>query len=405
MSDLHKNKNILIFSKFFSDLGGYGSLAVFPAFILFLTDNSLYVALFLVCRILGSFLAGLVASRILHSKTKAILVAADISRVIFIFIFMIIINIVNFDSATLTVLVIAFLLGFGQAIYNIGINANIPKLVAQEYITKTNVNLSVASSISVVASGLVIALGIILFGYKGGLIEVILFYVLSAIFTYVLNFKHTAVSSTEHKKHTSFVKGYAELKKHAFIIMMMMVTFIDTLASGSHNVGRPILASQINHQNLGVYASLLLSTWALGKISGSLLAKKFINKASNNKLVLLFVCGVFIMSASFITAYNIPIIIFIFLFLIVAGLGDGFAEVTFISRLQKLNEGLRVLAFSWVSMAQTIGFAIGITLSGVLLQVLPLGITVITFHSIPIISCLIFFLIIFSKTSKVDELA
>ncbi|MGV3278647.1 MFS transporter [Rickettsiales bacterium LUAb2] len=397
MDILYKNRRLLILSKFFSDLGGYSSLVIFPAYIFLLTGNVLYISLFLVCRVIGSFVGGLCASYILHSKTQYVLIIADISRAFIIIIFIFSVNKNNFDSVILVILILAFLLGFGQAIYNIGINSNIPKLVAEHYITKINVNLSVASSIAVVASGLIAATGLLIFGYRGIFIWITVFYVCSSLLVYALNFQYMTIKKII-KKNNRLLESFGLLKKEPFILMMMVLTFIDTLASGSHNVGRPVLAAQINHAQLGIYAALLLSTWAIGKIFGAIYTKKIITTSTPNKLIPYFIMGVFVMSSSFIIAYNIPIVMLIFVFLLLAGLGDGIAEVSFISRLQKLDEGIRLAAFSWVSMAQTIGFAAGLTLAGLALQVMSLGNTIIMFHIVPIITCLcVFFSYLFFK--------
>jgi len=377
----------IVISKAFSDLGGYLNLIAFSGYIYHLTNSSIYISLFLTSRIIGSMVGSISSSYLYRHNKKYILASADIARAFTLFIFILIPIVLRAEF----IIIFAFVLGWGQSIYNVGLNSQIPSLVSEDKIVSTNAVLVFVSSFSVIISGLIMGGSLIYFNYDFIFVILIVFYTASSVFLISLKLKENVRSAKKHSP--SFMKILSEIKNHKTILMFSVLTLFDAFGSSSHNVGFPILAKVISDTHANVFLGLLISSWALGKLLGSALSRNIILKKIKtlNAMENLAFLSVIIMSVFFILAFNSSWLFWVMLFLLMAGLGDGMAEVSIVCRLQKTPEYIRVSAFSMFFFAQMSGFTVGLLLVGLLLKIIPLNITIITFHIIPILLVLLIY--------------
>lgn len=180
---------------------------------------------------------------------------------------------------------------------------------------------------------------------------------------------------------------------------MAGIRLLDAFGSAAHNISLPVFADQSSPGNPAALLGTFWATWAIGNLGAQQLVSRFMLRRGIEPGERGFALGTCLMSACFILVFtDLPTPLFL-LVAIGAGLGDGFTEISYTTRIQALADERRGEAFGILASAENIGMGTGMLLSGSLLTLLsPLTVVGVS-HSVPIVLALAF-LVLVARTRR-----
>jgi hypothetical protein len=378
-----RNGKLMVAARGGSDFGSFLNMVALSTYIYFLSNDVFHVSLFLACRVAGGLIASLVGTPFyLRYVGRFSLVGFDLLRALFISALLILPTSLHLQILPFMALAI----GFSGAMFSIGLNSQLPKLVPEDQLISINAWISSASAMGAVMGSLVSGVLIALGSYELVFIVNLLTYLGAACLVLGLKTIHLAANGSEKPhKESDWRAVFLGLKRSPVLAGMLLVTLADTLGSAAHNVGFPILSKLISPDDASTSMGLLLATWALGKFLGANVCGKFLFKRSLVWMDRLFFLGVACMSLGFIATFQQLTLLPALVFIIVAGIGDGLAEVCLISRVQKEPEVLRLPLFSVLNLFQMTGFGIGMLIVAPFYVWYEPSVVIILFHGFPLI--------------------
>ncbi|MFF4381586.1 MFS transporter [Kitasatospora sp. NPDC001547] len=180
---------------------------------------------------------------------------------------------------------------------------------------------------------------------------------------------------------------------------MAGIRLLDAFGSAAHNISLPVFADQSSPANPAALLGTFWATWAIGNLCAQQLVSRFMLRRGIEPGERGFALGTCLMSVCFILIFtDLPTPLFL-LVAIGAGLGDGFTEISYTTRIQALADERRGEAFGILASAENIGMGTGMLLSGSLLTVLsPLTVVGVS-HAVPIVLALAF-LVLVARTRR-----
>ncbi|PHM63107.1 MFS transporter [Xenorhabdus ishibashii] len=375
------NALLIVSARFVSDFGAFLNMVALSTYVYLLSNSVMHVSIFLACRVAGGIIASLIGTPFFRRFTgRWPLVFFDLVRVILLFLLLVIPT----SQQLLILPVIAFGIGFGNSMFAIGLNSQLPYWVHTSQRISTNSWLTSVAATGAVFGSLVSGLLVASSGYEMVFTVNIITYLLAAILIMPLRF----LSLPEQKLSRELSNEWRELRhglrSAPMLAGMLFLSLADTLGSAAHNVGFPIISKLLTPDNASTTMGLLLATWAIGKFSGARLASHLLRSRNRLKMEKLFFIGVALMSTGFILTFQQNSVFWLLLFAIWAGMGDGIAEVSLISRAQSEPESLRLPIFSLLTLVQMTGFGIGMLLVAPFYVWLPPAIVILIFHGLPL---------------------
>ncbi|MFJ6378510.1 MFS transporter [Kitasatospora sp. NPDC092039] len=180
---------------------------------------------------------------------------------------------------------------------------------------------------------------------------------------------------------------------------MAGIRLLDAFGSAAHNISLPVFADQSSPANPAALLGTFWATWAIGNLCAQQLVSRFMLRRGIEPGERGFALGTCLMSVCFILIFtDLPTPLFL-LVAIGAGLGDGFTEISYTTRIQALADERRGEAFGILASAENIGMGTGMLLSGSLLTLLsPLTVVGVS-HAVPIVLALAF-LVLVARTRR-----
>lgn len=378
-----RNGKLMVAARGVSDFGSFLNMVAISTYIYFLSNDVFHVSLFLACRVVGGLIASLVGTLFFRCYTGRIsLVGFDLLRALSVTALLILPSSIHLQILPF----IALVIGFSGAMFSIGLNSQLPKLVPEDKLISINAWISSASAMGAVMGSLVSGILIAVGSYELVFAVNLLTYLLAA--GLVLLLKATDQSTNENKESppsSDWRTLLFAIKGTPVLAGMLLVTLADTLGSAAHNVGFPILSKLISPDDASTSMGLLLATWALGKFLGANVCAKWLSKRPQVWMNRLFFIGVACMSLGFIATFQQSSLLPALCFIVFAGIGDGLAEVCLVSRVQQEPEVLRLPLFSVLNLFQMTGFAIGMLIVAPFYVWYQASTVIILFHGLPLI--------------------
>ncbi|WP_222833727.1 MFS transporter [Pseudomonas sp. SC3(2021)] len=375
-----RNTHLIIAARLISDFGAFLNMVALATYVYLLSNSAMSVGIFLASRVGGGIFASLIGTRFYRRWNGRVpLIAFDLLRAALLGLLLIL----PVSQQALLLPVIAFGLGFGNSMFAIGLNSQLPRLIEPAQLLKTNAWITSASSAAMVGGSLVSGLLVAAFGFETVFALNALTYVLAALLIAPLRFAASDVSeqSTCERGEWSVLKQ--GLRSAPVIAAMLAVTMADTLGSAAHNVGFPIISKLLTPESASTTLGLMLAVWASGKLLGARIASR-LKGSDNSHLERRFFFGVALMSCGFILMFQQHNLYGLLLFSLPAGLGDGVSEVGLMSRLQREPERLRLPIFSFLTLLQMTGFGVGMLIAAPFYGWWTPGAVVLLFHGIPL---------------------
>lgn len=380
-----RNAHLIITARLISDFGAFLNMVALATYVYVLSNSAMSVAIFLASRVAGGIFASLIGTTFYRRFAGRLpLIAFDLLRAGVLGLLLIL----PVTQQVLLLPVIAFGLGFGNSMFAIGLNSQLPNLIDREHLLKTNAWITSAASIAMVGGSLVAGLVVAAFGFEAVFALNVVTYLLAALLIVPLRFRVATTGAEPDAERGQWSALLQGLRSAPVLAAMLAVAMADTLGSAAHNVGFPIISRLLTPESASTTLGLMLAVWASGKLIGARIASRL--KGSDNiNLERRFFYGVLLMSCGFILMFQQQTLYGLLLFSLPAGLGDGFSEVGLMSRLQREPDHLRLPIFSFLTLLQMTGFGVGMLLAAPFYAWWTPGMVVLLFHGIPLSTLLV----------------
>ncbi|WP_394180475.1 MFS transporter [Marinomonas posidonica] len=371
----------LIFTRVLSDFAGVLNLISLSSYVYFISQNVFTLSLFMAASIVGGILASLVSffSRQPHKHTLSLL---NVMRLI------LLLALVLLPSQhQVSVLPwIALIGGFCNACFMITLNSQIPLWIEKAKHISTNSWLTAMSAIASVIAGLSIGLFVSIGGYQGVFMVNIILYCCVALSLLILSTirpisdDHTAPEIQTVQPARLFNRPF----KSPSLGWLFAISAGNSFACAAQQVGFPVLSQHLTPQNISYAMGLLMSTWGIGKFIGASQAGFYLKYKPLMSLENGFCLSCLIMSCGFVLAFQQSLLSWAIVFICLAGIGEGGAEVSLTSSVQLESKGLHLTLFSSVALMKMVASAIGALLVSPFFLFLDLGLVILLFHTLPI---------------------
>ena len=380
-----RNAQLIIAARLISDFGAFLNMVALATYVYLLSNSAMSVGIFLASRVAGGIFASLIGTTFYRRWAGRLpLIAFDLLRAGLLGLLLVL----PVAQQMLLLPVIAFGLGFGNSMFAIGLNSQLPHLIEADQLLKANAWITSASSAAMVGGSLVSGLLVAAFGFETVFALNVVTYLLAALFILPLRFSPPAPSDEPIHKRGEWAALLQGLRSTPVVAAMLAVAMADTLGSAAHNVGFPIISRLLTPESASTTLGLMLAVWASGKLIGARIASR-LKGSENVNLERRFFFGVLLMSCGFILMFQQQTLYGLLLFSLPAGLGDGFSEVGLMSRLQREPDNLRLPIFSFLTLLQMTGFGVGMLIAAPFYSWWTPGAVVLLFHGIPLTTLLV----------------
>ncbi|WLG91117.1 MFS transporter [Pseudomonas cucumis] len=385
MNTSTRNAQLIIAARLISDFGAFLNMVALATYVYLLSNSAMSVGIFLASRVAGGIFASLIGTRFYRRWAGRLpLIAFDLLRAGLLSLLLLL----PVTQQALLLPLIAFGLGFGNSMFAIGLNSQLPHMIDQAQLLKTNAWISSASSAAMVGGSLVAGLLVAGFGFETVFALNVATYLLAALLIVPLRFSRPVPSDEPLQQQGEWPALRQGLRTAPVLTAMLAVAMADTLGSAAHNVGFPIISKLLTPESASTTLGLMLAVWASGKFIGARIASR-LKGTDNVHLERRFFFGVLLMSCGFILMFQQQTLYGLLLFSLPAGLGDGFSEVGLMSRLQREPDNLRLPIFSFLTLLQMTGFGIGMLIAAPFYSWWTPGAVVLLFHGIPLTTLLV----------------
>ncbi len=375
----HPRLRILITAYAVSSFGSYLNLLALGLFAFQLSGSAFETGLFMALRLTSGFVAGPAAGWLAgRYPRKALMIGSDVICAAGV-------AAVALWPSLWLLYALAIVLGTATAQWNVAMRSSIPDLVASGELAKANGRLVSGRSAAMLlgfASAGVLVSGL---GFTTVFLIDALSYVVCASLLLLVPFaapKRAAAGPATRQRKRFVLAALAP-----GLIAMIALRALDAFGSASHNVALPVYASSVWPDDPAAFAAIFMTAWAVG----SLVAGRWL---ARNASTLGFGIATCLMSVLFVLAFTgLPM----WLLVVVAagaGIADGYAEISYTTRLQRLSDEQRPAVFGFAHAAQNAGFGLGMVACGAFLgQAAPLTV-VASAHAIALTGAVGFVLII-----------
>ncbi|MFE7593030.1 MFS transporter [Kitasatospora sp. NPDC057512] len=391
-------------------LNTYGSQLDLVALSLFAYEasgNALGTAGYLVLRLSGGLAGGLVAGRLVaRLDRRRLMTGCALAQALA----LVVVALVPASLRIPVLYPLALVLGGAAAVAAVALRTSIPEMVGAERRARANSLMASCRSTAMVlgfaSAGVVVAWA----GFRAALLIDAASFVLFGALVVRLPLPTRAAKAEEPAappEEPAPTAGKRRPRWQALVVLraapvvgaMAGIRLLDAFGSSAHNISLPVFANQSSPDNPAALLGTFWATWAIGNLGAQQLVSRFMLRRGIEPGERGFALGTCLMSACFILVFtDLPTPLFL-LAAIGAGLGDGFTEISYTTRIQALADERRGEAFGILTSAENVGMGTGMLLSGSLLAVLsPLTVVGVS-HAVPIVLALAF-LVMVARTRR-----
>ncbi|MGW7445742.1 MFS transporter [Kitasatospora sp. NPDC054795] len=391
-------------------LNMYGSQLDLVALSLFAYEaagNALGTAGYLVLRLGGGLAGGLVAGRLVaRLERRRLMTGCALAQALA----LVVVALVPASMRIPVLYPLALVLGGAAAVASVALRTSIPEMVGAERRARANSLMASCRSTAMVlgfaSAGVVVAWA----GFRAALLIDAASFVLFGALVIRLPLPTRAAPAEEpapRPEEPAPAAGKRGPRWQALVVLraapvvgaMAGIRLLDAFGSAAHNISLPVFANLSSPDNPAALLGTFWATWAIGNLGAQQLVSRFMLRRGIEPGERGFALGTCLMSACFILVFtDLPTPLFL-LVAIGAGLGDGFTEISYTTRIQALADERRGEAFGILASAENVGMGTGMLLSGSLLAVVsPLTVVGVS-HAVPIVLALAF-LVLVARTRR-----
>ncbi|WP_033568140.1 MFS transporter [Dickeya undicola] len=387
MGQSRRNAGLIIAARFISDFGAFLNMVALSTYVYLLSNSVVSVSIFLACRVAGGLLASLIGTPFFRRfQGRASLVGFDLLRAALLSLLLVLPPTWQLPLLPM----IALGVGVGNAMFAIGLNSQLPYWVESSMRLGTNAWLTSVAASGAVLGSLVSGLLVAGFGYPVVFALNVATYLAAALLILPLRWvEKPQPRASQRDRLGEWRQLKAGLRGAPMLAGMLIVTMADTLGSAAHNVGFPVLSALISPDSASKTMGLMLALWAVGKFVGARVSGFWLRQGQRRAMERVFFIGVALMSTGFILTFQQTGLMWLLVFVVWAGIGDGVAEVSLISRAQSEPESLRLPIFSLLTLMQMTGFGIGMLVVAPFYVWWTPAAVIVLFHGLPLTMLLV----------------
>ncbi|GLY20330.1 hypothetical protein Misp04_00620 [Micromonospora sp. NBRC 101691] len=357
-----------------STFGSFLNLVALGLFVLHLTGSTVQTGVFMAVRLAAGFLTGPVAGRLAaRHRRPYLMIGADLLAAGM----LVLLVTVPAGARTPVLYGLAVALGAGQTLWGVAMRTHLPTMVGADRLTRANglvVTLrSVGMLLGFASAGVLVGW----LGYHVAFLVDAATYLLSALLLLPVARRARAADRPAAAGRPAAAAGralgrFGLLRAVAPVVSAMIaVRAVDALGSASHNIGLPVYATLVRPDSPATFAATFTTAWAAGSLLAGRWAARRARRADRGPTELPFGVATCLMSVCFVLAFTgLPVWLLVPVTL-AAGAADGYAEISYTTRLQAVDADLRPRLFGFASAAQNAGFGVGMIVCAALLDRFP----------------------------------
>jgi MFS family permease len=370
---------VLVAGNMVSAFGSYLNMVALNLFVYQATGSALQVGVFMALRLASGFLAGLaggtVAARL---PRKPVMIGCDVVQAAALLTVVVAPASVQVDLMPM----IAVVLGLLSTTSAVLLRSSVPDLVGSEHRLSANGLLvtgrAVAMALGFAAGGVLIGW----LGYRSAFAVDAATFVVSATILLLLPLRFPAPAGKRASAEEATGGGFlgrqrlalAALAAAPMIMVIVVVRAVDAFGSASHNVGLPVYATQVQPDDPASFVGHFFAVWAVGLLGAHQFIKRLRRTRGESfdeprRSEHAFILGTCVMSAAFVAAFAGIGQPWVLLVAFLAGLADGFTEITYTTRVQAEPDPARGHIFGLTAMVENGGLGLGMLVAAALLEV------------------------------------
>ncbi|WP_229403445.1 MFS transporter [Micromonospora okii] len=340
-----------------STYGSYLNLVALGLFTLELTGSAVQTGLFMAARLTAGFLMGPVSGLLAgRCRRTRLMIGADVLSALT----LVLLVAAPAGARPTALYALAVVLGCGQTLWGVALRSELPDLAGPQRRARANARLVSARSVAMLlgfASAGVLVAGL---GYEVAFLLDAGTYALSALLLARVPARRPATAGATAPAGPRALAGVDVLRAVAPVVVAMIgVRAADAFGSAAHNVGIPVQASLVRPDSPAAYAAVFLTSWAVGSLAAGRWCARSAARTGGAGSPRAFGVATCLMSVFFVLAFTDPPLWLLVLLALAAGAADGYAEISYTTRLQGVDETLRARLFGFASAAQNAGFGLG----------------------------------------------
>ncbi|MBV9822773.1 MAG: MFS transporter [Actinobacteria bacterium] len=353
-----------------SSFGSYLNMVALQLFVYKTTGSAVATGLFLVLRMATGFVAGMLGGSVAaRLPRRTVMVACDVVQAAVLLVFAL-----CPDGVRVSLLpVLAISIGGLTTTSQLLLRASVPDFVGSGNRMRANGLLvtgrAVAMALGFATGGLLVSW----VGYTSAFLVNAATFGISAIVLSTAGLSFPARAQIPPDQPRPGIAARRKLMLAALVaappvLGIVVVRSLDTFGSASHQVGIPVYATQLQPGDPANFVGDFWAAWAVGSFSAHQLVTRLYRSGPRHD-ERAFVIGTAVMSLAFITAFSGLRQPWVLLVALVAGLADGFTEITYTTRLQAEPDPARGWFFGLTAMAENAGLSVGLLVAAGLLEV------------------------------------
>lgn len=349
-----------------SSFGSFLNMVALHLFVYQTTGSAFATGVFLVvrmaCGVVAGAVGGVVAARL---PRRAVMVTCDLVQALVLVVF----ALLPAEDRVHLLPVVAVSIGLLTTTNGVMLRSSVPDLVGAENRLRANGLLVTGRAISMALGFACGALLVSAVGYRTAfLIDAATFLVSATVLlTTPLRFPRRGAAPAPRAGFGGRAAVTA-LAAAPAVLAIVLIRLVDGLGSASHQVGVPVHATRTHPADPAAFVGWFWAAWAVGLfLAHQAAARVYRDDARRTQWG--FAAGTAVMSAAFVVAFTDTAFPLVLLVLVVAGLADGFTEISYSTRVQAEPEPDRGRFFGLVAMAENAGFGVGVLVAGGLLDV------------------------------------
>lgn len=380
---------VYLYVKALSDLGSRMEMIVLGALIFATTQSVAWLSASLAVSVLGGMLSSLVSGVVADQyDRRKIMIITDVLRA------GLILLLIPFPEPVM-ILVVRFFMGVSGSFFEVSYNAEVPQIYGKQNLLRTNAIISRLGAVTMVFGFLGGGYLQHLFGYESVVLLDSCSFLLSMLVLLRLrwdparNYKEK-ISGPEipapwHRLRKQLddlreVKAYLWVRPALLLVFMVYV--IDTFGSGSHNLGVPLLAAEIDQDRQALFYGLIWAVWGSGNVLTTYLLPHLSWLRGN--LYRVYLISTPFMSLGFIAIFLTTELPWVLSAAFVTGVFDACSVTTATTLFQKSDNWIRGRVFGVSLFLNRMGFLFGFIAAPLIMQVMSLSHMVMLFHGIVI---------------------
>ncbi|WP_158554014.1 MFS transporter [Micromonospora deserti] len=370
-----------------STYGSFLNLVALGLFTLQITGSPVQTGLFMAVRLAAGFLMGPVAGLLVNRYPRTVLmIGADLLSATV----LVLLVLVPAGAQPTVLYLLAVVLGGGQILWGVALRSGLPELVGPERLARANGRLVAARSTAMLLGFGTSGLLVTLLGYHAAFLLDAASYGVSALLLCGVR-GWTSVGASARRRPAGALRGLRIRGVLAgiapVVVAMIVVRAADAFGSASHNVGLPVYASLARPDAPASFAALFTTTWAVGSL---VVGRWYARRDAHPTSPAAFGIATCAMSLLFVLAFTGPPVWLLIILVVAAGVADGYAEISYTTRLQNVEPSRRAHLFGLAGAVQNAGFGLGMIVSAFALgRLAPLSVVAVA-HGLALVAALVF---------------